>query len=68
MTIDELVEMPTCNLAKMVHNKWLQEFGNKMTCMYKARVDNLICAFMHIVNYKLWLKGDLLAKAVIGHP
>ena len=37
MTIDEHAEM---------HNKWLQQFGNKMTCMYETRLDNLICAFM----------------------
>ena len=23
LTLDELVEMPSCNLAKTVHNKWL---------------------------------------------
>ena len=23
LTLDELAEMPSCNLAKTVHNKWL---------------------------------------------
>jgi hypothetical protein len=56
--------MPTYNLAETVHNKWLQQFGNKMTCMYEVTVDDLICAFMQIANYKLWLRGGSTGK---GH-
>ena len=57
MTIDERAEMPTCNLVEIVHNKWLQQSGNKMTCMYEATVDDMIRAFMQIANYRAWLKG-----------
>ena len=46
MTINERAEMPTCNLVKMVHNKWLQQSGNKMTSLYVAIVDDLIYAFI----------------------
>ena len=45
-----------------MHNKWLQQSGNKMTCLYEAIVDNLIRAFMHIANYRSWLKGDSTSK------
>ena len=48
--MDEHVEISTCNLAKMVHNKWLQQVGNKMLCLYKKMMDNLICAFIQIAN------------------
>ena len=44
--------MSTCNLVETVHNKWLQQFGNKMTCLYKATVDDMIRAFMQITNYR----------------
>ena len=57
MTIEERAEMPTCNLAETVHNKWLQQSGNKMTCLYEATVDDMIRAFMQIANYRTWLKG-----------
>ena len=28
-----------------------------MTCPHEATIDDMICAFMHIANYQLWLKG-----------
>jgi hypothetical protein len=61
MTMDECVEMPICNLAEIVHNKWLQQFGNKMTFLYEATV-HLIRAFMQISNYRSWLKGGSTDK------
>ena len=64
MTIEKRAEMPTCNLAGTVHNKWLQQFGNKMTCLYEATVDDMIRAFMQIANYQTWLKGGSDGK---GH-
>jgi hypothetical protein len=62
MNIDERAEMPTCNLAETMHNKWLQQSGNKMTCLYEATVDDLIRAFMQIANYRSWLRGGFTGK------
>jgi PHP family Zn ribbon phosphoesterase len=62
MTMDERAEMPTCNLTGTMHNKWLQQFGNKMTCLYEATLDDLIHAFMHITNYISWLRGGSITK------
>ena len=45
MTMDDFVEMSTCNLAKMIHNKWLKKLGSKMTCLYDTIVVNLIHVF-----------------------
>ena len=56
--------MPTCNLAKTMHNKWLQQSANKMTYLYEATMDDLMCVFMHIENYKWCLRGVSLGK---GH-
>jgi hypothetical protein len=56
MTIKERAEIPTCNLAETVHNKWLQQSGNKMIFLYEAIVDDMICAFMQIAYYRTWLK------------
>jgi hypothetical protein len=56
MTTYESTEMPACNLTKTINNKWLQQSSNKMTCMYKAMVDDLISVFMHITKYMSWLK------------
>ena len=44
-----------CNLAETVHNKWLQQSGTKMTCLYEATLDNMIRFFMQIANYRTWL-------------
>ena len=43
--------MQPCNFVEMVDNKWLQQSGNKMTCLYKATIDDIIHAFVHF--YKL---------------
>jgi hypothetical protein len=80
MMIKGYEEIPTCNLAKTSHNKWLQQIGNKITCLYKAKMDSMICAFMQIANYWTWLTGgsngnglDLVSLEVkvvtmSGHP
>ena len=62
MTIEERAEMPTCNLVETVHNKWLQQSGNKMICLYEATVDDMIRVFMQIANYRTWLKGGYDGK------
>lgn len=36
--------------VKIVHSKWLQQSENKMTCLYKATVDDTIQTFMQIAN------------------
>ena len=46
----------------MVHNKWLQQLDTKMTCLYEATLDVLICAFMLIANYMSWLKWGSTGK------
>ena len=43
---DELAEMPSCNLAKTVHNKWLQAFRNKGGDLYIAAMNDYIRAFL----------------------
>ena len=44
--MDERAKMPTCNLTEMLHNKWLQQYGNKMTYLYETITDDLIHAFI----------------------
>ena len=54
----ELAEMPLCNLAETVHNKWLQQSGNRGNDLYIATVDDLVRAFMQMVRYYQFLKGE----------
>ena len=49
--------MPSCNLAEIVHNKWLQQSGNRGNDLYIATVDDLVRAFMQMVRYYQFLKG-----------
>ena len=62
LSLDMRTDMPSCNLAETVHNRWLQESGNQMTCLYKATVDDFIRAFMQTTNYKMYLKGGRSGK------
>ena len=64
MTLDEYAKIGTCNLAETMHNKWLQQSENNMTCLCEATVDDLIHAFMHIANYRSWLKGGSTGKGL----
>ena len=54
----ELAEMPSCNLAETVHNKWLQQSGNRGNDLYVATVDDYVRAFMQVVAYYQYLNGD----------
>ena len=58
LTEPELAEMPTCNLAETVHNKWLQQSGKRGTDLYVATVDDFVRAFMQMVRYYQYLKGN----------
>ena len=49
----------TCNLAETIHNKWFQESGNKMICFYEATMNDMIYAFIQIINYRTWLRRGL---------
>ena len=51
LSTNELAQMPSCNLAETVHNKWLQASGNKGGDLYVANVDDYICAFLQVVAY-----------------
>jgi hypothetical protein len=51
--------MPSCNLAETMHNKWLQASGNRGNDLYVATVDDYIRAFMQVVAYYQFLKGDV---------
>jgi hypothetical protein len=59
LTQDQLAEMPSCNLAESVHNKWLQASGNKGGDLYVAMVDDYIRAFLQVVAYYQFLKGEI---------
>lgn len=43
-----------------MHNKWVQQSGNKMTSLYEMTMDDLICAFMHIA----WLRGGYTSEGL----
>jgi hypothetical protein len=51
--------MPSCNLAETVHNKWLQASGNNGQDLYVATVDDFVRAFLQVVNFYQFLKGDV---------
>jgi len=50
--------MPSYNLAKTIHNKWLQQSGNHGNDLYIAIIDDFVRVFMHMVKYYQYLKGN----------
>ena len=57
LSLEEMADMPSCNLAETVHNKWKQQSGNRGDDLYVATVDDFIRAFMQATNYRAYLKG-----------
>jgi hypothetical protein len=51
--------MPSCNLAETVHNKWLQQSGNRGNDLYVATVDDFVRALMQVSRYYQYLKDEL---------
>ena len=56
----ELAEMPSCNLAETIHNKWLQQSNNRRNDLYVATVDDFVRALMQVSWYYQYLKGELV--------
>jgi hypothetical protein len=54
----ELAEMPSCNLAESIHNKWKHQSGDRGNDLYVATVDDFVRAFMQCSAYSQILKGD----------
>ncbi len=54
--------MPTCNLSKIVHNIWLQQFGKSDGCLYIATFDDYVKAFKQSASYKVYLNGGGCGK------
>ena len=49
--------MPSCNLLETIHNRWLQQSGNRGNDLYDAIGDDFVRAFMQCTNYYQFLKG-----------
>lgn len=47
--------MQPCGESAEQVNATIQE---QTTCLYEGTIDDIICAFMQIANYKSWLKGS----------
>lgn len=54
---EELAQMPACNLAETVHNKWLQASGNKNGDLNVVAVDDYVRAFPQVIAYNQYTKG-----------
>jgi hypothetical protein len=57
LSLEEMADMPSCNLSETAHNKWLQQSGNRGNDLFAATCDNKIRAVMQMTNYRAYLKG-----------
>ena len=51
------MDLPSCNLSKTVHNKWLQMSGKQGNNLFDTTCDDSIRAWMQMTNYRAYLKG-----------
>ena len=57
LTFEKEAAIPTCNLSKTIHNKWLQASCNKMIDVYHAIVDDFARATLQSLFYFNYLRG-----------
>jgi hypothetical protein len=57
LSLEEMADMPSCNLSETVLNKWLQQSGNRGKDLFAATCNDKIRAIMQITNYRVYLKG-----------
>ena len=56
------MDLPSCNISKTVHNKWLQMSGKRGNNLFDAKCDDSIRAWMQMTNYRAYLKGYALGS------
>jgi hypothetical protein len=57
LSLEEMADMPSCNLSEAAHNKWLQQSSNRGNDLFAATCDDKIRAVMQMTNYRAYLKG-----------
>jgi hypothetical protein len=61
--VEELVNMPTCNLSKItIHNIWLHQSRKTGGCLYLVIFDDYVHAFKQNALYKVYLNGGRCKK------
>ena len=55
--------MPSYNLAKSIHKRWKQQYGERRSDLYDAAVDDFVQAFMQCVAYFQFLKEERPGKS-----
>lgn len=58
-TTEELADIPTYNLAEIMHNKWMQASWRHVSNvdLFVATCDDWVRAFMQMTNYRAYLCG-----------
>jgi hypothetical protein len=57
LSLEEMAEMPSCNLSETAHNKWLQQSSNRGNDLFATTCDDKIRAVIQMTNYRAYLKG-----------
>jgi hypothetical protein len=57
LSLEEMIDMPSCNLLETAYNKWLQQSGNRGNDLFVATCDNKIRVVVQMTNYRAYLKG-----------
>ena len=53
----KLAKMLSCNLAKIVHCRWLQQSSNRENDLYVATKDDFVKALIQVYRYYQYLKN-----------
>jgi hypothetical protein len=57
---EELVNMPTCNPLKTMHNVWLQQSGKRRACLYGVTSDDYVRTFKNLTLNSHFKQGGQL--------
>jgi hypothetical protein len=59
LSLEEMEGMPSCNLPETVHNKWLQQSGNRGNDLFATTCNDKIQVVIQMTNYRAYLKDKL---------
>ena len=57
LNLEEMLDLPSCNLSETVHNKWLQMSGKRGNNLFHAICDDRISVWMQMTNYRAYERG-----------
>jgi hypothetical protein len=56
--------MLTCNLFEIIHNIWLQQFGESVGCLFVVTSNDYVSVYRQNASYRVYLNGGRSKKGL----